>query len=76
MELRPDSRVDLCGLQCPFTMLELVKALKSIRSGELLEILSDRESIIEEISAWCKGTGAELVTTRKQGNTVVFLRKP
>jgi TusA-related sulfurtransferase len=76
MELRPVSRVDLCGLQCPFTILELGKALKSIRSGELLEVLSDRESIIEEIGAWCKATGAEVVASRIKGNTVVFLRKP
>ena len=76
MELSPDGKVDLRGLRCPFTLLELGKALKTLKGGGLIEITSDHESIIDELQIWCTGTGVEFVASAVEDDIKVYLRKP
>jgi tRNA 2-thiouridine synthesizing protein A len=76
MDAKPDRTLDLRGKECPFTILEVGKALETLESGDLLRVISDRESIIEDLRAWCEGTGTEFVKATAQDNIDIHLRKP
>lgn len=68
--------LDLCGKACPFTIVEIGKALRELSPGEVLEVLFDSESLVDDLKAWCEGTGTVLVDFTSQGVTRVYLRKP
>ena len=37
--ITPDQTIDTCGLSCPMPLLKTKKALKGLKSGQILEIL-------------------------------------
>jgi TusA-related sulfurtransferase len=67
LEIQPDQKVDLRGKFCPFTVLELGKVLKVLKSGGLVEVLVEGAYAIDEIKTWCKGTGTEFIGVRGEG---------
>jgi tRNA 2-thiouridine synthesizing protein A len=75
MKLKPDQSLDLRGKECPFTILEIGKAFRTLTAGDLLEVISDRESVIADVEAWCKETGAELAGTDTDVGVKIYLRK-
>ena len=76
MEITPDDSLDLRGKQCPFTIIEIGKALKSLGAGKVLEIVADGDSAADDIRAWCAGTGIELVAIETDECTRVYLKRP
>lgn len=67
-----DLVLDLSGIQCPYSMLELNATLRDMRAGATAEIIADRASIVDEIQRWADGTGNEVVSadTGKAEGTV------
>ena len=57
-----DLVLNLSGMQCPYTMLELNATFKDMKAGATAEIIADRPSIVDEIRRWCDGTGNEVVS--------------
>jgi TusA-related sulfurtransferase len=57
-----DLVLDLSGMHCPYSLLELNATFKDMRPGATAEVKSDRASIVEEIERWCAGTGNEVVS--------------
>jgi tRNA 2-thiouridine synthesizing protein A len=57
-----DLVLDLTGLNCPYSLLELNGAFKDLRPGSAAGILADRPSAVDEVRAWCRATGNELVS--------------
>ncbi len=58
-----DLLLDLSGVNCPYSMLELNATFRDMKAGATAEIIADRASIIEEIQKWCAGTGNEVVSS-------------
>jgi len=67
-----DLVLNLSGIQCPYSMLELNATFKDMRAGATAEIIADRASIVDEIQRWCAGTGNEFVSadTDEAGGSV------
>jgi TusA-related sulfurtransferase len=59
-----DLVVDLSGMHCPYSLLELNATFKDMRAGAVAEIRSDRASVADEIERWCAGTGNEVVSVK------------
>jgi TusA-related sulfurtransferase len=76
MDAQPDRTLDLRGKECPFTILEVGKALDTLRSGALIKVISDRDSIVEDLKAWCEARGEEFVRAASGDPIEVLLRKP
>lgn len=57
-----DLVLNLSGVCCPYSLLELNGTFKDMRKGATLEILADRASIVDEIRYWCEATGNEIVS--------------
>lgn len=76
MEITPDESLDLRGKQCPFTIMEIGKVLRSLGTGKVLEVIAGSGPVIDDIKAWCAGTGTELVAVNMEDGVKVYLKRP
>jgi TusA-related sulfurtransferase len=56
------SVLNLSGVRCPYSLLELNRTFKDMKKGATAEITADRVSIVDEIERWYAGTGNEVVS--------------
>jgi tRNA 2-thiouridine synthesizing protein A len=59
--MEPDHTLDTYGLMCPLPIIKTAARIKEIAVGEILEVLSDDEQILEDMPAWCKSNGHNLL---------------
>ncbi len=73
----PAAMVDLTGLTCPGPILGAREILEGLRNGQVLLLLSDCPGTRDDLFAWARQTGNEVVHTepRDRGATAYFLRK-
>lgn len=69
--------LDLRGATCPGPVIEAKKLLKSMREGEVLQLISDCPGIRADVRSWVKATGLELADAREsaRGEYVFHIRK-
>lgn len=63
----PDALLDTVGLLCPLPIVETQKLVRRLAPGALVEVVSDDVGILEDMPAWCKGSGHELLEVREDG---------
>lgn len=72
--LAPDVRFDGGDLDCGNGLLLLIRRhIDPMERGQLLEILSTEASVREDLPAWCRLTGNELVAVEASGAANAFL---
>ncbi len=55
---RPVKTIDISGKVCPFTLIDTDRALKGMKKGEVLEVLSDYEPAVKStIPSMCEKKG-------------------
>ena len=71
-----DKVVDARGTACPGPLLEAKKAIGTIASGEIMEILSADEGTKKDIPKWANKKGHEyLGTVEESGYFKIYLKK-
>ncbi len=70
-----DETLDCLGLMCPAPIVKLSKKIKQMESGKILELLADDEGALEDVPAWCRKTGNELLDTITEGKVYKFYVK-
>ena len=55
------SQVDARGLVCPMPTIRLGQAIRKVEIGRVVEVWTDDPGSKENMAAWCKNTGHELV---------------
>jgi tRNA 2-thiouridine synthesizing protein A len=71
-----DATLDCVGLYCPMPIAHTANKLKELEVGQVLEILADDEGIKEDMPAWCRGTGNELLGIEQEGEQYkVYVKK-
>ena len=74
--MKADETLDCVGLYCPMPIANTANKLKELEVGQVLEILADDEGIKEDMPAWCRTTGHELVGMEEEaGQYKVYVRK-
>ena len=68
-----DQVLDAKGLNCPLPILKAKKALKSLESGNTLEVLSTDPGSVADFAAFCRTTGNELVEQNEEGGVWTYL---
>jgi tRNA 2-thiouridine synthesizing protein A len=68
-----DQVLDAKGLNCPLPILKAKKALKSLESGQTLEILSTDPGSVADFAAFCRITGNELVEQSDDAGVWTYL---
>ena len=59
--LEVTQRVDARGLSCPLPIVRTAQAIKTVVSGQLIEVLATDAGSVKDFAAWSKSTGNELV---------------
>ncbi len=74
--MKADETLDCIGLYCPMPIANTANKLKGLEVGQVLEILADDEGIKEDMPAWCRTTGHELVGMEEEaGQYKVYVKK-
>jgi len=67
--------LDAKGLMCPMPIVKLAKKMKELPVGAVLELIADDVGSKEDVPAWCKRTGNELVEEKEEGGVFYFYIK-
>ena len=68
--------LDLKGLSCPLPIIKTAKAMKELKSGDLLEVFATDPGSVPDFKAWSQTTGNPLVETSNEAGVFHFvLRK-
>ena len=51
--------LDCKGLSCPMPMMKIAKAMKELKSGEVLEVFGTDPGTKTDLPSWCAKTGNE-----------------
>ncbi len=71
--IRSDQILDCIGLYCPEPVFRTRIKLDMMNIGEILEVIADDPASEEDIKSLIKRIGHELLTIKKEGNTLRFL---
>ncbi len=71
--MKPKISVDCVGLFCPQPIFQTRQALDKLNAGDIIELIADDPASEEDIKAFCKRTGNELIKIKKEGNILKFL---
>lgn len=65
--------LDARGLKCPMPIVKTAQAIKTIASGELLEVLTTDPGAVADFAAWSRTTGNTLVEQTVADNVYRFV---
>lgn len=72
-----ESTLDARGKSCPLPIVLIAKALRGASSGARLTIQADDRAFPEDVRAWCRKTGNELLSLdNKPGYYEALIKKP
>jgi len=74
--MEADRTLDCIGLYCPMPIVKTANEIKSLKTGEVLEIVADDPGIRQDMPAWSKATGHEFLGIEEAGKEIkVYVRK-
>ncbi|MBC7338988.1 MAG: sulfurtransferase TusA family protein [Firmicutes bacterium] len=74
--VKADRIIDARGAYCPGPLMELIRAVREARVGEVLEVLSSDSGSKRDIPAWAEKAGHEVVGVfPEQGYDRIVVRK-
>jgi len=63
-----DSEVDVGDMGCGDLIIALMRAMKSLETGQILKVRALDPGALADIPAWCKMRGYELLAVPGKGN--------
>ena len=66
-------QVDARGLSCPMPIVKTAQAIKTLASGDLVEVLATDPGSVKDFAAWSRSTGHELVEQSSDGAVYTFV---
>ena len=73
MSIQIVNHVDARGLSCPMPIVKTAQAIKTIASGELVEVLATDRGSVKDFAAWSRTTGNVLVEQSVDGAIFRFV---
>jgi len=67
-----DATLNAEGLSCPLPILRVKKALKDMRTGDVLMVTATDPGAPADMSAFCRQTGNELLVSGREGDIYRF----
>jgi tRNA 2-thiouridine synthesizing protein A len=65
--------LDAKGLKCPMPVVRTAQAIKTLTSGQLLEVLATDPGAVADFAAWSRSTGHALVSSSIDGGVYRFI---
>jgi len=69
----PDYRIDMQGEPCPYPAINTLEAMKELKGGEILEVISDCPQSINNIPADAKNHGYKVLLIDSDGPTIRYI---
>lgn len=70
-----DLEVDARGLACPLPILRTKKALATLKTGQILRVLTTDPGSVKDFQAFSRQTGNELVEQTENNKEYEFILK-
>lgn len=70
--MRHDHLVDIKGMCCSAPVIRLAKEFARFSAGDVVRVISDKSSMLNDIPAWCNMTGNGLLKTERSGDMFTF----
>ncbi len=64
--------LDTKGLSCPMPIVKTKKAMDTLASGDILEVLATDKGAVNDLSAWSKSSGHELLEHKEENGVFKF----
>jgi tRNA 2-thiouridine synthesizing protein A len=74
-DIKFDQVLDAKGLSCPLPILKTKKAVESLSKGQVLKVESTDPGSKNDMAAWAKRTGNEIVTMEEGAGMFTFYIK-
>jgi tRNA 2-thiouridine synthesizing protein A len=75
-DIKADEILDCYGLLCPMPIIQTAQKIKTMKIGEVLEVISTDKGIKEDMPAWCRQTGHEFLGIEEEEDVFkVFVKK-
>ena len=74
-KMEANKTLDCKGLSCPMPVVKTKKALTEMKSGEVLKMEATDKGSKQDITAFTKRTGDELLEVKEEGGAFVFFIK-
>lgn len=72
MTMKADQLLDAKGLACPMPIVKTKKAMNDLEVGQVLEIHATDKGAKNDLSAWAKSTGHELLGDVEENGVFKF----
>ena len=66
-------KVDASGLSCPLPILRATQGIKTVASGDLIEVVATDPGSVKDFDAWSKSTGNVMVEQESAGGKFRFV---
>jgi tRNA 2-thiouridine synthesizing protein A len=73
MTLQIAQRLDARGLVCPMPIVKTALAMRSLTSGDVLEVLATDPGSVKDFAAWSRTTGNPLLDSTVEGGVYRFV---
>ncbi|MEQ6375543.1 sulfurtransferase TusA family protein [Bacillaceae bacterium S4-13-56] len=70
--MKADKLLDAKGLACPMPIVKTKKALTEIDAGQILEVHATDKGAKNDLTAWTKSAGHELVQDAEESGVFKF----
>ncbi|HHM02627.1 MAG TPA: sulfurtransferase TusA family protein [Caldithrix abyssi] len=71
-DVQANMELDCRGLNCPLPILKTKKAIETLNTGDVLKMVATDPGSINDMTAWTKRTGNELLSHEESGDEYVF----
>lgn len=75
MSEKCNKTLDASGLSCPLPIVKTKKEVDTMSAGEILEVISTDPGSENDMTAWCKRAGKELLESMEEGVKFKFYIK-
>ena len=70
------ARLDAVGQLCPIPLTRTARRMKTLRAGEILELVADDRVVLIDLPNWCRSWGHEYLGHEEaEGVLHLFVRK-
>ncbi len=70
-----NQKLDTSGLNCPMPILKAKKAITSMQSGEILEVIATDPGAVRDFAAFARQTGHQLLESKEEMKKFYFVLK-
>jgi len=70
-----NQELDCRGLNCPLPVLKTKKAMDEMAAGDVLKMISTDPGSQNDVTAWAKRTGNEIMSANNEGSNFVYYIK-